>query len=188
MEIKDIALLFGIAVTWDAIWVHFVVVKFFSIPDDLFNNYESSGVTASAHSFIESQRLIPILARIFEQANKQQEGQQRKIATEELLNASDYINDLKDLENAMQDKKKIDDTYNFLTSSSGRLWKVGLLHVILALLIPISFFLNSTFLLAMLFSLAIVSFIWVIVELYRYNQNRNTFLTLLRKNKFNANA
>lgn len=176
---------FGIAVAWDAIWVHVVVFKFFSAPDELFNNFESNGVIVSAHSFIESQRLIPALARMFEQANKQQEGQQGKISTEELLNTIDYIKDLKELENAMQDKKQIDDTYNFLTSSANRLWKLGLLHIILTLLIPVFFYLDSTFWLAMMLLSAIVSFIFVVVELNRYNQNRNIFLKLLKENRLN---
>lgn len=187
MEITDKIFLFAIVIAWDTIWVQFVVVKFFSIPDELFKNYESSGVKASAHSFIESQRLIPTLARMFEQANKQQEGQRGKISTEELLNTIDYIKYLEEVENAMQDKKQIDDTYNFLTLSTGRLWKFGLLHVVLTLVIPVSFSLTPTFWLAAML-LAIVSFIFVVVELSRYYQNRSIFLKLLRENRLNYNA
>ena len=175
--------LYGIIIAWDTLWLQLIVIQFFSKREKLHLEYVESGVKDVALSYIESQRLIPILAEMFERAHSQQEDQRKKIVMEELLQSVDFISHLERAEAAMQDKKAIEDAFDFLQNCADRIWIIGLAHVLLMVLVPWALDGQLAVLKLLLLLLAALSFVAMIWDLVRLSLSRRTFLNQLQSNR-----
>jgi hypothetical protein len=124
----------GAVIAWDAVWTQIAILQFINVEERLHKDYIESGSLDAAHSFIESQKLIPSLAEMFEaaQANNRPRS---KIPIAVLLQSVDCIPYLERAEAAVREKKEIDDSLTVLGCSAGRLWKIGLAHVLLTILL-----------------------------------------------------
>ena len=78
------------AIAWEALWLQLVVIPFFHMQEKLHQTYIDSGSLDRALSFIESQKLIPSLAEMFDQASAEQKGR-AKVPMAQLLQLVDFL-------------------------------------------------------------------------------------------------
>ncbi len=129
---------FAAAVAWSGLWINLVIIPFFNKGEKLHQDYKEKGSLDAAFAAIESNRLLPTLASIFERAREAQEDKRSRIDMEALLQSVDFLPDLEQLEHALQAKRSIEECYKLLHALASRLWKWGLFHGFVTLLLPVS--------------------------------------------------
>ena len=175
----------GAAVAWGGVWVNFVVILFFTKGEKLHQDYKEKGSLDAAVAAIESNRLIPALARIFERARDARENKRTKIDMEELLQAVDFLPDLEQLQAALQEKRSLEDAYKALHNLANSLWRWGLLHVLATVALPLLWLGNlpdatwidvARILVSLLW---VATLVWMIAQLFRFHRRMNAFLGCL---------
>lgn len=189
MPITETWQIFLVAIGWAALWTNVVVVPFCFRSEELQKDYVSSGNLDIAISYIESSKLIPALAAMFEKARQSQSDQRRRIDMEGMLQAVDFLPDLESVEAALQEKKIIEDTFDRLQNTAELLWKVCLLHVISVIALPTYWYFKSSlpfypdvWIIVLLF-VAMGSLIIVIRALFQFGAKRKQFLQMLKTNR-----
>lgn len=181
--------MFLVAIGWAALWVNVVVIPFFFKAEKLQKDYLDSGAIGVAVSYIESNKLIPVLAGMFKRARESQDDQRKRIDMEELLQAVDFLPDLEQVESALREKKAIEDTFDTLQRAADRLWKLGISHVVAVVLVPVFLFFEGSFrfypdfVLFVLIAAAILTFTILLVELLDFAKQRKMFLNILKANR-----
>jgi len=174
----------GAAIAWDALWLQFVIIPFFSKDEALHKDYIASGGIDLAISYIESEKLIPVLAAMFEQARTAQEDRRRSPDMNQLLQEVDYLPFLEDVENALKEKKQALDMLSRAQGIARWLWKVGGIHVISMAILPAALLLwkKQLLILASLF-VAAMAFVLMLFLLIRFENCLRTFLNILQVNR-----
>jgi hypothetical protein len=126
---------FAAAVGWAAIIINLVVIPFFGKGEKLHQDYDIDGALAA----IEANLLIPALVQVFQKARDAQPDKRYRFdneAMKELLQVID-LSDLGGLESALAQRKTMIKCFNSLNVLARRLWKWGLVQLLLSLGIPV---------------------------------------------------
>jgi hypothetical protein len=182
-------LFFAATIAWDMLWVQVVLIPFYSKNELLHKDYIDSGSKGLSISFIEYENLIKPLATLFKKVRIEQPDRRLNLSEEDfadLLNKVEYLPYLNDIESALQEKKKIETSYNFLERISPWLWKFCLIHVIAMISMPTIYYLvSSKSTDSALFKLAIwtsiLSFCFMLIGFIAFDSKKNCFLRLLNK-------
>jgi hypothetical protein len=128
--------LLAVAVAWGALWANVVVVPFFNKDESLFKDLIDSGARDLAYTGIDTETIVPAFTRLCEQVllERQQLGDGATVS--DVIAEFDLQPYLRDAEAAMREKQSIQAALDDLRSLAGMLWKVGLAHIVFALLIP----------------------------------------------------
>ena len=140
MSTEETIAFFVAVVVWDAFCLQLLIIPFMRKRESLQRDYITSGILDAALSFIETTRLIPALAAIFVRIREAQDDRRRKLEEdelEEILQQIDYIPDLERAQGAMDENNKVKALFDSLQNSTGRIWGVGLVHVIMMLGLPV---------------------------------------------------
>jgi hypothetical protein len=115
-----------------------VVIPFYGKCELLHKDYASNGKMASAKANIESGKIIPALASMFNLAVEQQPDKRKRPEheIEDLLHAAEFAPDLQIAQEGMGEIESLNSQYRLLRRSSAYTWKCGLLHVLSTLLVP----------------------------------------------------
>ena len=177
------------AIAWATICLQFVVIPFSRKAEKLHHDYLAGGVLDAALSFIETQRLIPALASLFERALAAQGDKRRKIRMAELLGEVDFLPDLEIAQQAMAQKALLEELLVVLQQKARRLWKWGLCHVLLAPLFAWAWSLPARFMWPSVAasSILVALSLWAAVRgIVSYEKTEGQFLEKLRENRPSA--
>ena len=122
---------------WATLWVNVAVLPFYKKRESLYKDYESSGEIDAALSAVESKKLIPALARMFDGIMDRREDKRRAYNFADLLQLVDFLPDFRGAEEAYREMSELKFSYEKLKKCSD-LWRWALAHAILSALIPIS--------------------------------------------------
>lgn len=176
-------------IAWDAICLQLLIVPFIRKAETLQKDYLTDGVLDTALSFIETKKLIPALAHMFVRIREAQVDRRKTLEEDELqqiLQQIDYIPDLKLAQEAMDQNNELKGLFNSLQNSTSRIWKLGVLHVIITLCIPASHLIPSgydSFGMTTTIILAIITFLVAILAFRRFQEQMRQFLDLLKQNR-----
>ena len=191
MNWHDVLLWFGPAFAWVALWTQFATIRFFDKNESLFKDLVGSGARDLALSSIETGKLIPALARLCDAAAATKAAKEaeelKRISTEDVLTAVDFLVELADAESAMSEMKMIKDLFPRLQQCASGVWKISLLHSFAIVLLPTAFLIERGLAHWVLFLLAATvasgSFVWLLVQVIRYQQMRDSLLSALAANR-----
>jgi hypothetical protein len=189
MSTEETIAFFGAVVVWDAFCLQLLIIPFMRKRETLQRDYITSGILDAALSFIETTRLIPALAAIFVRIREAQDDRRRKLEEdelEEILQEIDYIPDLERAQGAMDENNKLKALFDSLQNSTGRIWGVGLLHVIIMLGLPVCQWMAGGYDLVALIGatiLAIITFVGAICGVMLFQKQMRQFLDLLKQNR-----
>lgn len=133
----------GSAVAWGGLWTNVVLIPFYNKGEKLHQDYKEKGSLDNALAGIDSRKLIPALATLFQRAREAQVDKRQKMDIEvlvQLFQSVDFLPDLKEIEAALQEKRSMEDAYRRLHSLAQKLWKWGLAHVFLTLFFAVAWF------------------------------------------------
>jgi hypothetical protein len=187
MTWQEVLLWFGPAFAWITIWTQFVTLRFFDKNETLFKDLVSSGARDMALSCIDTDQLIPVLAKLCECVATAREGKDAagvfEIRTEELLLEVDFLPYLSGAESALREKKSIEEMLANLQHRAASLWKVSLLHSFAVVLLPTSFLFHLPALKFALLSVAGITaagtFAWLLYGTVSYQRIRDSLLEKL---------
>lgn len=189
MATKDIITFFVVVIAWDTICLQFLIIPFLGKAETLYKDYITSGVLGAAWSFIENTKLMPALAKMFIRIREAQCSRRLNLTEgelQEIIQQIDYIPDLEIIQEAMGQNNKLEELFNTLQRSSGRIWKIGLLHVVITLCIPASQCIppgDGLVIMITTIILALITFLMAICLLCLYDKQKNKFLGLLKHNR-----
>lgn len=123
--------LWGCGIAWAGIWLKEVVFPFYNKPAGLRDIYKTNGRISSAKSAIESNRLIPILAGMFQRILDERPAGKAKFDVAAVLESIDYVDDLANAQKAIADIEAMTSTYDLLKTKARRIWQWGLAHALL---------------------------------------------------------
>jgi hypothetical protein len=173
---------FGPAFAWVTIWTQFVTLRFFDKNEVLFKDIVSSGAKDMALSLIDTEQLIPSLAKLCDcvTAAREERGAPAELKTEEVLLEVDFLPHLSGAESALREKKSIEDMLACLQNRAAILWKISLLHTFAIVLLPVSFLFDaSRFSFVLLFIASVTSaatFVWLVYGTMNYQSTRDVLL------------
>ena len=187
---------FYCAVTaWDAVCLQLFIIPFYKKAEMLHKDYITDGPLDAAISFIETKKLIPALSKIFVRAQEAQIDRRRTINEEDfqqLLQEVDYLPAFEEAQKAMDETNVLNSLFDSLQNSAGRLWKWGLLHIILVILIPTCCFIPNfekihcrldKGSIMVIIIVAIIVLIAAIKNFCTFDNNLKKFLNLLKENR-----
>ncbi len=187
---------FYCAVTaWDAVCLQLFIIPFYKKAEMLHKDYITDGALDAVISFIETQKLIPALSKIFVRAQEAQTDRRRTINEEDfqqLLQEVNYLPDLEEAQKAMNETNVLNSLFDSLQNSARRLWKWGLLHIILVILIPTCCFMPNfekihcrldRVGIIVITTMAIMVLIATIKNFCAFDNNLKKFLNLLKENR-----
>ena len=129
MNWHDIILWYGPASAWIVLWTQFVTLRFYDKNESLFKDVVSSGAMDLALSSIDTQKLIPALARLCDavaDARTRKSAEELKLlVTEDILGEVDFLPHLAGAASALREEQTIEDLLNQLQGRSAALWKLG---------------------------------------------------------------
>lgn len=180
-------------IAWDAIVIQFFLIHFFNQVEKLQSDYFASGQLSTTISFIESQELIPPLAKIFVHARAQVDGRRTLNEDEfqELLQGVNYLPEFKSAQEAMTKINNLKTLLVSLQNSAGRIWKWATFHVIFVLCIPSSHYIPdldnlsyklSTVSLIIFLVLSLITATYAVIHFSKYDRDRKVFLRSLMTN------
>lgn len=176
-------------IAWDAICLQLLIIPFIRKAEALHKDYLTDGVLDTALSFIETKKLIPALANMFVRIREAQVDRRKTLEEDELqqiLQQIDYIPDLKLAQEAMDQNNELKGLFDSLQNSTRRIWKLGLLHVIITLCIPASHWIPGGYDsvgMTTTIILAIITFLVAILAFRRFQEQMRQFLDLLKQNR-----
>ncbi|MFI4892360.1 MAG: hypothetical protein ACIAQ0_02830 [Phycisphaerales bacterium JB058] len=131
MDTDTATVLTAVGVIWSTLWMLWAVVPFFRNPERLFKDFYQAGSIAAALSRIDSEVILKELASLFGAALEAQEDRRRRADIERLLSQVEFAETLERLDAAASDKATIVSCYESLRAHSGRIWKCGVLHLVM---------------------------------------------------------
>lgn len=184
MAWQQVLLWFGPAFAWITIWTQFVTLRFFDKNEVLFKDIVSSGAKDMALSLIDTEKLIPALAKLCDcVTTARNEGDASGLQTEEVLLQVDFLPHLSGAESALREKKFIEDMLTGLQQRAALLWKISLLHSLAVVLLPVSFLFSPSparlVLLLITAVIAVVTFVWLLYGTMNYQSVRDVLLQKL---------
>ena len=186
----EVLIAFFIAVIgWDAFCLQLLIIPFFRRAETLHKDYLTDGVLDTALSFIETKKLIPALANMFVRIREAQSDKRKTLGEDELqqiLQQIDYIPDLKLAQEAMDRNNELKGLFDLLQNSTMRIWKFGVLHVIIMLCIPASHLIPGGYnWIGMTASviLGIITFFMSVLAFLGFDKQMRQFLDLLKQNR-----
>ena len=187
MALAKIVAFFGAVIAWDTLSVQLVVIPFCRKAETLYKDYVAAGVLDAALSHIETHRLIPALANMFSRARDKQPDRRMRFDMEELLQEVDYIRDLETAQEAMNEKNALTGLLDRLQTSARSIWKWGLFHVLVMLMIPIWHWIFDANLwsvgVTVLGFFAFLALAVAAIGLLRFDRQEKEFLDLLKRNR-----
>lgn len=138
---------------------------------------------------LETKKLIPALAHMFVRIRETQVDRRKTLEEDELqqiLQQIDYIPDLKLAQEAMDQNNELKGLFDSLQNSTRRIWKLGLLHVIITLCIPASHWIPGGYDsvgMTTTIILAIITFLVALLAFRRFQEQMRQFLDLLKHNR-----
>ena len=127
----------GLPISWATIILNFVVIPFFNKRESLHREFLQRMKFAIAH--IETNSLIPSLVDMFTMATRSQKDKRKRPEPEleTLLLSVDVAPYLENAQKAMSEIDSIRSNYGKVKVASSVCWKVGLLHVMVTILLPL---------------------------------------------------
>lgn len=191
MNWHDVIVWFTPAFAWIALWTQFATLRFFDKNETLFKDVISSGAKDLALSTIETNKLIPALAKlcdaVAEARTLKPAGSAQLISTEDVLTEVDFLPHLAGAEMAMEEKENIERWLRSLQRNASRLWKVGLAHSIAVILVPTSFLFRAAGLKTGLSFVScfatLLTFVWLVYGSMKYQRDRDSLLASLSANR-----
>lgn len=178
------------AIGWAGLCANFIVIPFFSRDDGIFKDLIQSNTRDLALSYIDLQKLLPALVRLIEEANLARDRHARRgerVEYEDLLLEVDFLPYLERAQNAIEEKRWIDEAINDLRNLAERLWQFGAVHSISIILLPfINLFLSETLRMPVAFvlvSVAVVTIVGIISALMSYTSRRRELYNALTRNR-----
>jgi Flp pilus assembly protein TadB len=132
---------------------------------------------------------MPALAKMFIRIREAQCSRRLNLKEDELqeiLQQIDYIPDLEIAQKSMAQNNELDALFASLQKSSGSIWKLGLLHVVVTLCIPASQYIPLGYDLVVMITtiiLAVITFLVAVCLFCLYEKQMNNFLDLLKHNR-----
>ncbi len=166
-------------IPWLILWAQIVVIPFYNKGEKLYREFNSDRNLALSR--IEANYLLPSLARLFEKAIKNQSDYRNKPNMIELLNRTDYLNDLEEVENANVRTQSLNSNYHSLKNTVSWLWKSGFIHLISSIIIVLNPFsildqkLWGQIITMILILIFIGSFIIMVYGLFRFHKIMQKF-------------
>lgn len=156
--------LFGAAATWSALWMQFIVLPFFNKGEAIHKDYWQGGEINAAKAAIETTRLLPALAQMFQLAIDARSDKRKKPDgdIEELLQSVEFRPFLERAQAAMSAIDQITDLYHQLRQSSTRLWRWGLGHALLTPALPFIYIFAMPIDYRMKWLLILVAGVWLV--------------------------
>jgi hypothetical protein len=176
------------AVAWGGLWMNLVVIPFYGKGERLHQDYKEKGAIDAALAGIESRRLIPALASLFEHARDAQADKRQKIEMDVLLQSLqsvDFLPDLEEVEQALREKRNVEDSYRQLRLIARQLWVIGLGNVLATLLLALSCLtwlptsMWTTLTQIVLGAAWVATLAWTVRKLFRFHGQMNDFTTYL---------
>jgi hypothetical protein len=172
------------AVAWAAVWGNVVVIPFFQKREKLHQEYWANGTIDAALSFVESEKIIPIIADMVDKA-KENTPAKRKSDTVQLLQSVRFLPDLEKLDVEMAKLKSLKDQFACLEVISTKVWKKGIAHIVFTLALPLA---NQSpkFLEWILAGVGVFwagTFVLMLAGLFSFHKKMNTFLETLKANR-----
>jgi len=189
MAAKELIAFFGAVIAWDAVCLQLLIIPFFRKAETLHKDYLTDGVLDAALSFIETKKLIPALANMFVRIREAQPDRRKTLGEDEIqqiLQQIDYVPDLKHAQEAMDRNNELKGLFDLLQNSTRRIWKFGLLHVIIMLCIPASRLIPGGYDsigMTTTVILAIITFLVAILAFLGFEEKMRQFLDLLKDNR-----
>jgi hypothetical protein len=189
MVTENVIAFFVAVIAWNAFLLNLLIVPFFRKAETLHKDYITDGVLDAALSFIETDKLIPGLANMFVSIREAQHDRRKTPGEDELqemLQQIDYIPHLKVAQEAMDQKNELESLFDSLQNSTGRIWKLGLLHVIIMLCVPASQWVPAGYdLITMTTAIivAIITFSAAVGSFLVFEKQMRQFLDLLKQNR-----
>lgn len=136
--VRTIAGIWVAATAWACAVLKFAVDPFYSKKEQLHKDYWVSGELSSAIARLESELLIPSLARMFNLATDAQSDKRKRPEREieQLLQSVAFGTDLNAAQNAMSQINAIKQTYTSLQKRSSVIWRFGALNALFTLILP----------------------------------------------------
>lgn len=139
---RTIVTTFAACFTWVALATQLLIVPFYGKAARLFSDYWDGGKIRSAEASIESQKVIPALARMFVLVMDGQEDKRKRPETEieDLLLAAKFQPDLEIAQAGMIEMQNLTRLYRRMKSLCNSIWIWALSHVVATLILPILYF------------------------------------------------
>lgn len=127
------AKLLAVAVAWDVLIVQLAVLPYWNKRESLHKEWIQSGAIALARTAIETNKIIPALARMFERAHATRDDKRKKVEMASLLEEIDFIPDLKEIEGAMKELADIGAHFEEMKKLADRISTSALINCFLTL-------------------------------------------------------
>ena len=189
MTTSETITFFGAVIAWDTICIQLLIIPFLRKAENLHKDYLTDGVLDAALSSIETKKLIPALANMFVRIREAQGDRRRTLGDEELqeiLQQIDYIPDLQLAQEAMDQNNELKALFDSLQNSTGRVWRLALIHAIIMLFIPASNCIAagySTVAMTATIILAITTLLVAGRSFWGFEKEMKKFLDLLKRSR-----
>lgn len=178
------------SLAWAGLGVHFIAIPFYSRPEQLFKDLVDSGARDLALTNIETSRLIPALAGLFEDAERARDVRRTRgdsVEYKDLLQEFDYQPALKAAQDAVNAQRDIEQNYDSLCNIASRLWKLAFVHAICIVGIPTTLQLTPpvahSIIVTLLAAGSSITFVVSGIYLTRYERCRNQLYSAVGRNR-----
>lgn len=190
LETDQIISIYVLCFGWVTVCIQLFIIPFFKKIESLHKDYITDGAIAATKSSIETSRLIPSIAKLLIRTYDAQTDKRKKSSEDEIqqiLQEVEYLPDLEEAQNSMNDISKLNFLYDSLSRHAGYVWKLGLLHVFVVICIPNTYWIKERYdeiLMVIAIVFAFTGLIATLACFFFYNKRMEQFLKLLRQNHY----
>ena len=138
MKTSEIITITSVAIAWNALWLQFAVLPLFWKREKLYKEYESGGELDAALGSIESNKIVPALAEMFDRLLETRKDKRKTIDIEELLQSVDFLPDFRRAGETYRELVDLEDSYSRYVKSTDQ-WRWGLAHAVVTLFLAAAF-------------------------------------------------